>query len=40
LKIAGDHVTFLSGWQEGAVLSAWEAVEAIDRHANPTANRG
>ncbi len=38
-KIAGDQVTFLSGWQEGAVLSAWEAVKAIDRHANPTANR-
>jgi monoamine oxidase len=38
-KIAGDQVTFLSGWQEGAILSAWEAIKAIDRHANPTANR-
>lgn len=38
-KIAGDQITFLSGWQEGAVLAAWEAVQAIDRHANPTISR-
>ena len=31
LLIAGDQVTFWSGWQEGAVLSAWDAVKAIDR---------
>ncbi len=40
LQIAGDQMTFLSGWLEGAVLTAWEAVKAIDRQTNPTANRG
>jgi monoamine oxidase len=40
LMIAGDQVTFWSGWQEGAVLSAWDAVNAIDRAANPGARRG
>ena len=34
--MAGDQVTFWSGWQEGAIISAWEAVKAIDRHANAT----
>jgi monoamine oxidase len=38
--VAGDQVTYLSGWQEGAVLSAWDAVKSIDRLTNPTANRG
>jgi monoamine oxidase len=37
---AGDQITWWSGWQEGAVLSAWDAVRAIDRQTNPTANRG
>lgn len=32
LQIAGDQVTFWSGWQEGAVLSAWDAINAIERH--------
>jgi monoamine oxidase len=40
LQIAGDQVTFWSGWQEGAVISAWDAVGAIDRHVNPGARRG
>jgi monoamine oxidase len=40
LQIAGDQVTFWSGWQEGAVLSAWDAVKAIDRHVNPGTRRG
>jgi monoamine oxidase len=40
LMIAGDQVTFWSGWQEGAVLSAWDAIGAIDRHLNPGARRG
>lgn len=31
--LAGDQITFWSGWQEGAVLAAWHAVTAIDRHA-------
>jgi monoamine oxidase len=34
-KFAGDQVTFLTGWQEGAVLAAWEAVKEIDRQVNP-----
>jgi monoamine oxidase len=40
LQIAGDQVTFWSGWQEGAVLSALDAVNAIDRHLNPAGRRG
>ena len=40
LHIAGDQVTFWSGWQEGAVLSACDAVKAIDRHVHPTERRG
>jgi monoamine oxidase len=37
---AGDQITFWSGWQEGAIISALEAVKSIDRQANPGANRG
>lgn len=37
--IAGDQVTYYSGWQEGAIISAWDAVRAIDRQVNPTATR-
>jgi monoamine oxidase len=37
---AGDQITFWSGWQEGAIISAWEAVKSIDRQNNPDANRG
>jgi monoamine oxidase len=33
-QMAGDQVTFWSGWQEGAIISAWEAVKGIDRQAN------
>jgi monoamine oxidase len=29
--MAGDQLTYWSGWQEGAVISAWEAVKSIDR---------
>src|SRR5262245_328806 len=36
----GDQITFWSGWQEGAIISAWEAVKSIDRQTNPTAKRG
>jgi monoamine oxidase len=25
---------FWSGWQEGAIISAWEAVKSIDRQNN------
>ncbi len=31
--MAGDQITFLSGWQEGAVLAAQYAVTGIDRQA-------
>ena len=37
---AGDQVTFWSGWQEGAVIAAWEAVKSIDQQNNPTTRRG
>jgi monoamine oxidase len=33
--MAGDQLTFVSGWQEGAVLAAHHAVTGIDRHARP-----
>jgi len=29
--MAGDQITFWSGWQEGAILSAWETLKSIDR---------
>jgi monoamine oxidase len=38
--LAGDQITFLSGWQEGALLSAQAAVTAIDRHARGGSSRG
>jgi monoamine oxidase len=38
--MAGDQITFWSGWQEGALVSAWEAVRAIDRQVNPTGRGG
>ena len=31
--MAGDQLTFWSGWQEGALISAFEAVKSIDRQA-------
>ena len=37
--MAGDQITYLSGWQEGAILTALEAVKSIDRQTNPTAIR-
>ena len=33
--MAGDQITYWSGWQEGALISAWEAVRAIDKQVNP-----
>src|SRR5262249_35843123 len=32
--MAGDQITFWTGWQEGAILSGWEAVKWIDKIAN------
>jgi monoamine oxidase len=29
---AGEHLSQLGAWQEGAVLSAWRAANMIDRH--------
>jgi monoamine oxidase len=37
--MAGDQITYWSAWQEGAIISAFAAVSAIDRQANPTATR-
>jgi monoamine oxidase len=37
--MVGDQVTFWSGWQEGALISAQDAVRSIDRQVNPTAVR-
>jgi monoamine oxidase len=38
--MAGDQLTFWSGWQEGAVLSALAAMQAIDRQAQGATRRG
>lgn len=35
-QMAGCQLTFWSGWQEGALISAWEAVKSIDRQTRPT----
>ncbi|MFL5028292.1 MAG: hypothetical protein ACJ8E1_00345, partial [Xanthobacteraceae bacterium] len=37
--MAGDQITYWSGWQEGAVISALAAVKWIDRQVNPVATR-
>lgn len=37
---AGEHVSYVTGWQEGAVLSAHHAIAALTRRAPPPANRG
>jgi len=37
--MAGDQLTYWSGWQEGALISALAAVKSIDRQVNPTATR-
>jgi len=33
--LAGDQITYLSGWQEGAILAAHHAVTNIDRQVRP-----
>jgi monoamine oxidase len=33
--MAGDQITFLSGWQEGAIVAAHHAVTNIDRQVRP-----
>jgi monoamine oxidase len=38
--MAGDQITYWSGWQEGAVISALEAVRSIDRQVHPERRRG
>jgi len=37
--MAGDQITYWSGWQEGALLSALAAVKSIDRQTHPAATR-
>ena len=37
--VAGDQITYWSGWQEGAIQAALHAVTAIDRHAHPASGR-
>ena len=31
LMLAGEHVSYLSAWQEGAILSALDAVKRLHR---------
>jgi monoamine oxidase len=37
--MAGDQITYWSGWQEGALISALAAVKWIDTQVNPAAAR-
>jgi monoamine oxidase len=37
--MAGDQITYWSGWQEGAIISALAAVKWIDAQVNPSATR-
>jgi monoamine oxidase len=37
--MAGDQITYWSGWQEGALISALAAVKSIDRQTHPAATR-
>jgi monoamine oxidase len=33
IALAGEHASFLSGWQEGAVTSALDAIGRLHRRA-------
>ena len=33
IYLAGEHLSNLTGWQEGAILSAHRAIEKIAQHA-------
>jgi monoamine oxidase len=33
IALAGEHASFLSGWQEGAVTSALDAIERLHQRA-------
>jgi monoamine oxidase len=37
--MAGDQLSYWTGWQEGAVLAAWEAIRSIDQHNRATSTR-
>ena len=32
ILLAGEHISYLSGWQEGAILSALDAVKRLHSH--------
>jgi monoamine oxidase len=32
IALAGEHVSYLPGWQEGAITSALDAIERLHRH--------
>jgi len=32
--LAGEHLSYLTGWQAGAIESAWQQVEALHRRAS------
>jgi monoamine oxidase len=36
--LAGEHLTHVGAWQEGAILSAHRAIAAIDQHQRATRN--
>ena len=38
--MAGDQLTFVSGWQEGAVIAAHHAVAGIDRQTRARVDAG
>jgi monoamine oxidase len=34
IYLAGEHLSYLTGWQEGAIQSAWQQIAAIDKRVN------
>lgn len=32
--LAGEHLSYLTGWQAGAIESAWQQVDALHRRAS------
>ncbi len=33
LYLAGEHLSYLTGWQEGGIESAWQQIEKLHKHA-------
>jgi len=33
IYLAGEHLSYLTGWQAGAIESAWQQIEKLHQHA-------